>query len=268
MPSRSAAIAVLAAVAVSAACASSEASNGAESTPDPAASAEGGTVAATGGATQDDQEAPNRLSEAEAAEGFELLFDGESLEAWRGYGRDDIPAGWRAVDGALAYEPGAGGGDIITRDTFTDFDLRLEWKVEPSGNSGVMYGVVEGPEWSYHSGPEMQVLDNSGHADGGNPLTSAGAAYGLYAPSADVTRPVGDWNEARIVRRGNRVEHWLNGTRIVEYEIGTGEWEALIAGTKFAQWPDFGAHHEGHIALQDHGDRVSFRNLRIRRLVP
>lgn len=212
------------------------------------------------------QEAANTLSEAEAADGFELLFDGESLAAWRGYGRDDLPAGWHAENGTLAYRPGVEGGDIITRDTFGDFDLRLEWKLSPSGNSGIMYGVVEGPEWSYHSGPEMQVLDNGGHADGADPLTSAGAAYGLYAPSSDVTRPVGEWNEARIVRRGNRVEHWLNGTRIVEYGIGSDEWDARVADSKFAQWPDFGVHHEGHIALQDHGNRVWYRNLRIRRL--
>ena len=259
-----AAIAVLAAVAVSAACNRSEAAGGADREPGAPASADDAETGDPVGG----QEAMNALGEREASEGFELLFDGESLDRWRGYGRDDVPAGWRAEDGTLTFAPGAESGDIITRETFADFDLRLEWKLEPSGNSGIMYGVVEGPEWSYHSGPEMQVLDNAGHADGANPLTSAGAAYGLYGPSADVTRPVGEWNEARIVRRGDHVEHWLNGTRIVEYELGAEEWKALVADTKFARWPDYGAHHEGHIALQDHGDRVWYRNLRIRRLDP
>lgn len=229
--------------------------------------AAGGDEASRGAA--EPAEAPqeaNVLSPQEAAEGFRLLFDGRGLEAWRGYGREDVPAGWGARDGALAYTPGAGGGDLITRDTFTDFDLRLEWRISPSGNSGIMYGVVEGPEYAYYSGPEMQVLDNAGHADGANPKTSAGSDYGLYAPSSDVTRPVGEWNEARIVRRGSHVEHWLNGTRVVEYELGSDEWKALVADSKFAQWPDYGVHHEGHIALQDHGNPVWYRNLRIRRL--
>ncbi len=212
------------------------------------------------------QEAPNSLTRQEASEGFELLFDGQALDGWRGYGRDDLPGGWSAEDGAIAYTPEVEGGDIITRDTFTDFDLRLEWRISPGGNSGIMYGVVEGPEYSYYSGPEMQVLDNAGHPDGGDALTSAGADYGLYAPSADVTRPVGEWNEVRIVRRGNHVEHWLNGMKIVEYELGDDEWKSLVAASKFAEWPDYGMHHEGHIALQDHGARVWYRNLRIRRL--
>jgi hypothetical protein len=109
----------------------------------------------------------------------------------------------------------------------------------------------------------MQVLDNAGHPDGRSPLTSAGSNYALHAPSVDATRPVGEWNEARIVRRGNRIEQWLNGTRVVEYEIGTPEWRALVDGSKFVQWPDYGVHGEGHLGLQDHGNPVWFRNLRI-----
>ena len=210
----------------------------------------------------------NVLAPQEAEAGFELLFDGDSLDRWRGFGRDDVPAGWSAVDGTLAYTPGVEGGDLITRETFTDFELRLEWKVGPGGNSGIFFGVVEGNRRTYESGPEMQVLDNAGHRDGANPLTSAGSNYGLHAPVADVTNPVGEWNEVRIIRRGPHVEHWLNGTRIVEYELGTEEWKAMVAETKFAEWPDYGIHHEGHIGLQDHGDPVAFRNLRIRRLDP
>jgi len=202
----------------------------------------------------------------EAAEGFEWLFDGESLDMWRGYGRPDVPAGWSIEDGTLAFTPGVEDGDIVTRLTYTDFDLRLEWKISEGGNSGIFFGVVEGPERTYESGPEMQVLDNAGHPDGKDPLTSAGSDYGVYAPTSDVTRPVGQWNEARIVRRGNHVEHWLNGTRVVAYELGSDEWKARVAETKFADWPDYGVHHEGTIGLQDHGNAVWYRNIRIRRL--
>ncbi|MFV1986539.1 MAG: DUF1080 domain-containing protein [Gemmatimonadota bacterium] len=212
------------------------------------------------------QEASNMLSDDEAASGFTLLFDGQSLDAWRGFNRDDVPGGWSAVDGAIVFTPDVEGGDLITRETFEDFELRLEWRIGPSGNSGVFFGVIEGNRRTYESGPEMQILDNAGHPDGRNLLTSAGSNYGLHAPLEDVTRPVGEWNEARIVRAGDHVEHWFNGSKIVEYEIGTDEWKAMVAETKFADWPDYGAHREGHIGLQDHGDPVQFRNLRIRRL--
>ena len=246
------AILVIAACAMSA-CAQAEAGSRSEGEPaaEPAA---------------ETQEASNQLTAEEAAEGFELLFDGESLDAWRGFQIEDVPGGWSAMDGSLAFTPGAGGGTLITRDTYTDFDLRLEWKVGPAGNSGVFFGISENTESAFQSGPELQVLDNAGHYDGGNPLTSAGSNYSLHAPAEDVARPVGEWNEVRIVRHGNQVVHWLNGDRIVEYEIASPEWEALVAGSKFVQWPDYGRHHEGHLGLQDHGDPVWYRNLRIRRL--
>lgn len=214
------------------------------------------------------QDATNTLTPTETADGFQLLFDGASIDAWRGYQRQDVPAGWSARDAALVYTPGQGGGDIITRDTYADFDLRLEWKIGPAGNSGVMFGIVETEERTYESGPEMQILDNAGHRDGQNPMTSAGSNYALHAPSADVTRPLGEWNEVRIVRHGNRVAHWLNGTQVVEYELGSEAWSALVANSKFVEWPQYGVHHEGHIGLQDHGDPASFRNIKIRRLTP
>lgn len=202
----------------------------------------------------------------EATEAFEWLFDGESLDLWRGYGRPDLPAGWSVKDGTLAFAPGVEGGDLITRLTYTDFDLRLEWRISEGGNSGIFFGVIEGNRRTYESGPEMQILDNAGHPDGQSPLTSAGSNYGLHPPTEDVTRPVGEWNEARIVRRGNHIEHWLNGTRVVAYELGSDEWKAMVAETKFADWPDYGVHHAGSIGLQDHGDPVWYRDIRIRRL--
>lgn len=214
------------------------------------------------------QMAPNQLSAEEAADGFELLFDGASLEAWRGFRMETAPAGWGASEGSLAFTPGQGGGDLITRSTYSDFDLRLEWKVGPRGNSGIFFAVSEETRRTFESGPEMQILDNSEHPDGQSALTSAGSNYGLHAPPEDVTRPVGEWNEARIVREGNRVRQWLNGSLQVDYELGSDEWNALVAGSKFVEWPEYGTYHEGHIGLQDHGDPVEFRNLRIRRLAP
>lgn len=210
------------------------------------------------------QEPHNVLGSEAHAQGWTLLFDGKSTTGWRGYKQDAAPDGWQAVDGALTRV--GGGGDLVTVEQFDSFDLRFDWKVEPGGNSGVMFRVGESAGATYHTGPEFQILDNAAHADGKDSLTSAGSCYGLYAPTKDVTRPAGSWNEARIVVNGNRVEHWMNGERIVEYEIGSPDWEKRIAASKFKQWPDFGRLSRGHIALQDHGDRVAYRNIRIRPL--
>ncbi|MDH3222839.1 MAG: DUF1080 domain-containing protein [Gemmatimonadota bacterium] len=205
-----------------------------------------------------------RLTPAEAAEGWRLLST--SLEGWRGYMREDVPGGWTAENGVLTFSPGGEGGDLITRDQFESFELALEWKIEPGGNSGIFYRVVEEGRYAYWTGPEMQILDNARHPDGRSPLTSAGANYGLHAPPGDFTRPVGEWNEARIVVRGSDVEHWLNGQRVVSYTLGSPEWEALVAGSKFTEWPGYGQADRGHLGLQDHGDPVWFRNIRVRAL--
>ena len=206
------------------------------------------------------------LSAQETAEGWRPLL-GESLdEGWRGYRMEGVPEGWSVKDGVLSFTPGGEGGDIITREQFQDFELRLEWKLAEAGNSGIFFRVAETGRYTYWTGPEMQVLDNDGHRDGQSPLTSAGANYGLHAPSVDATRPVGEWNEVRIVVRGNDVEHWLNGERVVSYSLGSEEWTALVAGSKFAEWPGYGEAPMGHIGLQDHGDPVWYRNIAIREL--
>jgi hypothetical protein len=207
---------------------------------------------------------PDRLTTSEQAEGWRLLFDGRTTDGWRGYNRPDLPDGWRVVDGALTRV--APGGDIITEETFRDFELALEWKVEPGGNSGIFYRAIEGPRPIYEYAPEMQVLDDAAHADGLSRLTAAGANYGLYPAPAGVVRRAGEWNEARIRVEGNRVTYWLNGERIVDYELGSPDWEARVAASKFGDWPEFGRATEGHIGLQDHGDRVAFRSIRIREL--
>jgi len=195
------------------------------------------------------------------------LFDGTSLDAWRGYRRSDMPSAWQVRDGTLAFVPGTDdGGDIVTRDQFDDFELVLEWRISPGGNSGIFYRGAESTNYIFETAAEMQVLDNAGHADGQSPLTSAGSNFGLYAAARDVTHPVGEWNEARIVARGPHVEHWLNGVKLLEYEQGSDEWKARVVDTKFAAWPEYGTRMRGHIGLQDHGDPVWFRSIRVRRL--
>lgn len=213
-----------------------------------------------------DQQAFDVRMAEEQAEGFELLFDGESLDAWTGFQRDDVPAGWSASDGTLAFTPGVDGGDLVTREAYGDFELRLDWRVSEGGNSGIFFRIDPDADRTFESAPEMQVLDDERHRDGQNPLTSAGANYGLHAPTADVVRPAGEWNEVRLIVRNDQVEHWLNGTKVVEYRLWTDVWKSMVAATKFAEWPAYGLSRTGLIGLQDHGDPVWYRNLRIRRL--
>lgn len=200
---------------------------------------------------------------------WEVLFDGTALEHWRGFRRDDPPAAWSAQDGLLAFTPiqdGAQRGDLLTRDIYGDFELRLEWRVAEGGNSGIMYRVTEDERATWLTGPEMQVLDDDRHADGQIPSHRAGALYDLVVPPAGITRPVGEWNEVRIVVRGDRIQQWLNGHLTADVEIGSDDWRERIAASKFADVPSFASARQGHIVLQDHGDPVWYRNIRVRRL--
>jgi hypothetical protein len=203
-------------------------------------------------------------ADAAGAAASRVLFDGKSTDAWRGYKRDAFPSkGWVVENGTLSPVVGGDQVDLVTKDVYKDFDLELEWKVGPMGNSGVMYGVSETEPESYYTGPEMQVLDDVGHKDGQTSRTSAGALYDLVAPTGKVLKPVGEWNKARLVKKGNHVEHWLNGTKIVEYELGSPALAVLIANSKFKEWPRYAKERQGHIVLQHHGDPASFRNIRI-----
>ena len=204
----------------------------------------------------------NTLTAEEKATGWRLLFDGKSTSGWRGFKQQAPPAGWQVVDGALTRV--GSGGDLMTVDQFGSFELQLEWKIAPGGNSGIMFHVSEDEAETYYTGPEVQVLDNGGHKDGKDPLTSAGACYALYAPSKDMTRPPGTWNAVRLVVNGSRVQHWLNGTKVVEYDMASDEWKKKVAASKFNEWPKFGTLPEGYIVLQNHGDRVAYRNIKIR----
>jgi hypothetical protein len=204
----------------------------------------------------------NTLTAAEKAAGWTLLFDGRSTAGWRGFKAPAPDPGWTAKDGALSPDPKTS-KDIMTKAQFGNFELAFEWKISPKGNSGVMFHVTEDGEQTYWSGPEYQVLDNS---RGEPPREQAGALYALYPPVNAVTKPVGEFNQGRIVVRGGKVEHWLNGVKVVEYDMASADFKARVAASKFKAWPQFAASPTGHIALQNHGDAVWYRNIKIRPL--
>ena len=206
--------------------------------------------------------ASNVLSPSDSKDGWQLLFDGKTLDGWRGYKSDAVPQGWRVEDGTLHFSGGR--GDIVTVASYSDFELQLEWKVAEWGNSGIFYLAELGKDVIYMSAPEMQVLDDDHHPDGADPLTSAGSNYALHPAPRGVVRPAGEWNLALIKVQAEHVEHWLNGQKIVEYTIRSPEWAELVANSKFADWPDYGKALSGHIGLQDHGDPVWYRNIMIR----
>jgi hypothetical protein len=207
---------------------------------------------------------PNQLTPQEERDGWRLLFDGKTTNGWRGYRMTTMPAGWEVVDGALTRVGRS--RDIVTTEQYKDFDLQLEWKTNAGGNSGIFYRAVETDGPIYHSAPEYQLLDDNGHADGRNELTSAGSNYALNPVPRGVVKPVGEWNTTRIVVRGNHVEHWLNGQKVVEYEFGSADWKEGVAKSKFNEWKDYGQSPTGFIGLQgDHG-WVAFRNIKIKTL--
>jgi hypothetical protein len=210
--------------------------------------------------------APNTLTAAEKAAEWKLLFDGRSLEGWRGYKTEAVGEGWKVQDGALVLTA-AKAGDLVTVAEFGDFELAFEWKISSGGNSGVIYRVGLGESASYRTGPEYQVLDNEKAKDNKEGNHLAGTLYdiGPEAPR-DLPKPVGEWNSSRIVVRGWNVEHWLNGVRVVALDLKSPEGKAAIAESKFKDWPKFASLARGHIALQDHGDVVSYRSIKIRPL--
>ncbi|MGB8168478.1 MAG: DUF1080 domain-containing protein [Chthoniobacteraceae bacterium] len=212
------------------------------------------------------EDAPlNTLTDAEKAAGWKLLFDGkDASQRWRGYKKDVMGDKWVAEDGALVLK-GKGGGDIITKDEFESFEFSVDWKISEGGNSGVMFKVQEtdGPPWA--TGPEAQIQDNTK----GHDPQKAGWMYQLYAAEVDTTKPVGEWNNfvlkcEKTPAGTYRCVHTMNGTKYVEYEIGSADWNEKVAKSKFASKPGFAKSAGGHICLQDHGNEVAFRNIKIR----
>ena len=204
---------------------------------------------------------------APLAEGqWQVLFDGTSVNAFRGYKTRDFPKESWSVEGETLKTNPDHPLDLITREQFADFDLELEWKVEKEANSGIMYHVSEDFPETYMTGPEMQVVDDDNTDDGKDPKTSAGSLYALIAPKDKKYNPVGQWNKVRIRVSGPHVEYWMNGGKIVEYELGSPELNGLIAKSKFNAWPKFAKNPTGYIALQNHGGITRFRSIRIHKL--
>ena len=213
-----------------------------------------------------DHVTPNTLAPNERAEGWRLLFDGRTTAGWRGYRQRTLPDGWRVVDGALTRVGQAGDpGDIVTIEQFTDFELTLEWKLQVNGNSGVFYRVTEDDPIMWHTAPEYQIIDNA-YKEPLKPGQYTGANYDMHPPARDVTKPIGSWNETRIVVRGAHVEHWLNGVKLVDYELWTPDWERRVRESKFKEYATYGRARRGYIGLQDHGAPAAFRNIKIREL--
>lgn len=206
---------------------------------------------------------PNTLSRTEDSSGWKLLFDGKTTTGWRGYKRQDVPDNWLVANGLLQVAAGKE-GDIITRDMYRNFDLMLDWKVDPGANSGIMYRGLETEDYIWRTALEMQILDDARHSDGKSVLTSAGSLFAIYPAPRGIVRPAGEWNAARILVEGNHVEHWLNGTRLFSYELGSDDFKTRVAASKFRSMPNYGKAPAGYISLQAHGDHVEFRNIKIR----
>jgi Domain of Unknown Function (DUF1080) len=207
-------------------------------------------------------DAPNTLTDAERAAGWKLLFNGKTSEGWVGLGKPAFPAGWIVADGLLKRAEKA--GDIVTTESYTDFELTWEWNIAKVGNSGLKYNL---PDPKKNVGFEYQLLDDENHPDGikGGRLHQTGGLYDLIEPSADKkVNPPGEWNTSRLVVNGNHVEHWLNGAKTVEFEMGSDDMKARIARSKYAKVLRFGEKASSPILLQDHGDAISFRSMKLR----
>ena len=224
----------------------------------------------------------NTLSSNEKAEGWILLFNGLDFEGWRGLGRESIPEGhWTVENGFLKKIPSGDvplqedgqpveGGDILTEETFVDFDLRFEWKICPGGNSGIKYNVSESMSVSFPPefaalGFEYQILDDNGHPDAQNGANrTAAALYDISAPGNKNLKPVGEWNSGRIFFKGNHGEHWLNGQKVLEFDLDTPEMEKRLKASKYSIYEGFGSKRKGHIVIQDHTDAAWYRNIKIK----
>jgi hypothetical protein len=215
-------------------------------------------TALTAGAAQ---AAENTLTAAEKKTGWTLLFDGKDTKGWQGFKGEPHP-GWIVKGGVLSPE-GKASKDLVSAGKYENFELDFDWAISPKGNSGVMYHVLDRGDETYWSGPEYQILDN---AHGEKPPQQAGSLFAIYPPSQDVTKPVGEFNHARLIVDHGRVQHWLNGVKLLEYDLNSADFKAKVAASKFAAWGLFATGETGRIALQNHGDWVGFRNIKIKTL--
>lgn len=203
--------------------------------------------------------APNTLGDDEKETGWKLLFDGKDTSQWRNYQKDTIGDGWVVENGELIRH-GKGAGDIITRKQFDAFEITLDYKIAKGGNSGLMFHVTEEEKKPWQTGPEIQIQDN---VDGHDPQ-KAGWLYQFYKSETDATKPAGEWNTLRVLITPQKCVHWMNGKKYLEYVKGSDDWNERLAASKFSKFPKFGVATKGHICLQDHGNLVSFRNIKIR----
>ncbi|MBY0480659.1 MAG: DUF1080 domain-containing protein [Chitinophagaceae bacterium] len=212
----------------------------------------------------------------EKGKGWISLFDGKTTKGWHTYGKTSVGDAWKVADGALYLDASnkdnwqvKGGGDIITDESFENFDLKLEWKISKNGNSGIIFYIQDDPakyKYIWYTGPEMQILDNDGHSDGKIVKHRAGNLYDLVEGKEGAVKPVGEWNEVEIISNKGKLELKLNGITVVSTTYGDDNWKNLIANSKFKSMPDFGKVFNGHIGLQDHGNDVWFKNIKIKKL--
>ncbi len=219
--------------------------------------------------------APNTLNEKEKSEGWQLLFDGNTKNGWHIYNKKSDGSAWKISDSSLYLGPDAlkgwqasGGGDLVTDQEFENYDFKVDWKIADSGNSGIIFYVKEAPKYeqTWHTGIEMQVLDNAGHSDAKIPKHRAGDLYDLISSSPETVKPAGQWNQAEIIANKGKIECYLNGTKVISTNFWDDNWKKLIAGSKFKEFKDFGTFTKGHLALQDHGFKVWYRNIKIKTL--
>ncbi len=208
-----------------------------------------------------------------AQKGFKPLFDGKTTIGWHTYGKTTVGRAWEAKDGTIHMDPLAkgedGGGDLVTDKEYTNFHLKLDWKVAPKANSGIIFYIHEDPakyHQTYSTGLEMQVLDNEGHPDGKITKHRSGDLYDLIKSSSEPVKPVGEWNTAEIISKNGNLTLILNGVKIVKTTLWDDNWKTLVAGSKFGKWENWGTFKTGHISLQDHGNEVWYKNIMIKEL--
>ncbi|HYH56776.1 MAG TPA: DUF1080 domain-containing protein [Anseongella sp.] len=211
----------------------------------------------------------NTLSKKEKQQGWTLLFDGKTTSGWHTYLKEEAGAAWTVTDGALMFNAGTKeGGDLVTDKEYENYELSLEWKISEGGNSGIIFNVHEAPSFraTYTTGPEMQVLDNEKAQDNKEDDHLAGALYDMIDVGRGIAKPAGEWNQARLRLNKGQLTLWLNGTQTADVKIGSEKWKQLIANSKFKDWEHFARYSKGRIALQDHGNEVWYRNIKIREL--
>ena len=214
--------------------------------------------------------ADNALTAEEKAEGWELLFDGQSMDNFHTFKTESIDNKWIVENGTIAFKPTreGKGGDIVTNKTYKNFELNAEWKISNCGNSGIFYNVVEDEKYccTWQTGPEMQILDNTCHPDTKYPTHRAGDLYDMIECKYVTVNPAGQWNKIRLISKDGDMQFWQNGLMVVEFTMHDSTWTHMIANSKFKDMPDFGLAKSGHIAFQDHGDKVWYRNITIKEL--